>query len=278
MNGAGLTPERVRDVLEFDSETGVFRWKQRLSTRIRVGDVTGAVSGAGYSIIRLDKQNYPAHRLAWMHHYGEFPSSDVVHINGERADNRINNLKLAQEVRNERNKGRRRWEHEKALISAERLQFLLHYDPDSGEFIWKQGSPRAERGASAGTKRWCRTAYYIDMKLDGRHYKAHRLAWLYVHGHWPIHEIDHIDGDGTNNRIANLRDVTRQINMQNQRRAKGVTKSGLLGVTRDSAGYGWNAVIGVDGATRHIGFFKDKEEAHEAYVEAKRRLHPGCTI
>lgn len=274
-----VTPSYIRQVLNYNPGTGEFFWKERLSTRIRVGDKTGYLNKLGYTIIRVNKENYPAHRLAWMHYYGEVPPSDVVHADGNRANNQIANLILASEIQAARNKGRVAWGKDgKQLITAERLRYLLSYDPETGEFTWRHSSPRAAAGSVAGAKRLSRTAYYMDVKLDGRHYGMHRLAWLYVHGDWPKGEIDHIDGDGCNNRLVNLRDVSRHVNMQNQRRAKGSTKSGLLGVTRDAGGYGWSATIGVDGKKRHLGFFKCKQEAHAAYVEAKRRLHEGCTI
>lgn len=106
---------------------------------------------------------------------------------------------------------------------------------------------------------------------------AHRLAWLYVYGEWPNGDIDHIDGDRLNNRIANLRDVSRRVNLENQRRPKACNKSGFLGVKtfRDQR---FQARIQVRGVQLHLGTFDTPHEAHAAYVAAKRNLHQGCTL
>lgn len=157
-------------------------------------------------------------------------------------------------------------------LTAERLRELLNYDPDTGVFTWRVVKNSAKPGDKTG---YVRGFGYRMMKLDGIAYLAHRLAWLHVHGVWP-EIIDHINGDPADNRLCNLRDVSHQVNMQNKRKPCGGTASGLLGV---HANFGaWVARIGHNGRAIHIGRFKTKEEAHIAYLEAKRRLHEGCTI
>lgn len=106
---------------------------------------------------------------------------------------------------------------------------------------------------------------------------AHRLAWLYVYGEWPQHGLDHINGVRLDNRISNLRDVPQTINLENQRKAKGLTKSGFLGVERTRGGK-WAARIVANGKRYGLGVFATPEAAHSAYVTAKRKLHEGCTI
>src|SRR6185369_5842834 len=101
-----------------------------------------------------------------------------------------------------------------------------------------------------------------------------------VHGEWPKHDIDHINGDIIDNRIANLRDVPRLLNMQNQRRAQAKNATGFLGVTQDKKRGTYHPKIRIPGEKnpRHLGTFRTAEAAHEAYLEAKRKLHAGCTI
>jgi hypothetical protein len=107
----------------------------------------------------------------------------------------------------------------------------------------------------------------------GRIYLAHRLAWMYVYGRWPAKglDIDHINGNRQDNRIANLREVTRGQNMQNQRRASSRSTTGLLGVLRKSRRFA--AHITADGRTHCLGTFDTPEEAHRVYMDAKSRLH-----
>ena len=160
-------------------------------------------------------------------------------------------------------------------ITAAFLRELFHYDPETGVFtrlVTRQGQG-ARAGDVAGT---LKPSGYLTIWICGANHMAHRLAWLYVHGKWPTHEIDHIDGNRANNAIANLRDVTRSVNHQNLRRARSDSAHGFLGV---SPFFGkWKARITVNRVFQHLGVFDTPEEAHAAYLEAKRRLHVGCTI
>ncbi|NML61835.1 HNH endonuclease [Massilia sp. RP-1-19] len=160
------------------------------------------------------------------------------------------------------------------LITAGRLRELFIYDEATGFFIWRKTcGARAKAGAIAGHKS---SREYIQMRLDGRNYKGHRLAWLYVHGEWPSDQIDHINGVKSDNRIANLRDVSCNINHQNLRQACVRSSTGLLGVIPDKNR--WRARIDANKKTYRLGSFNSPELAHAAYIEAKRRLHEGCTI
>lgn len=164
----------------------------------------------------------------------------------------------------------------KANVTAQRLRELLHYDPETGVFTWRvRLSNRVKVGGVAGTvNTWGRAQIAIARNF----YYAHRLAWLHIHGEWPAQEIDHIDGDPLNNRIANLRDVGRVTNQQNLRKAAQRNRAGMLGALWHGQNKAWRARIMVDGKSISLGCFKTPEEAHAAYIEAKRRLHKGCTI
>lgn len=104
---------------------------------------------------------------------------------------------------------------------------------------------------------------------------AHRLAWFYVNGVWPKGHIDHIDGNKTNNSIDNLRDVSRSMNLQNQKKAHRGKSSGLpLGVHLSRGGR-FMAQLRVNGKNKSFGTFDTPESAHEAYLQAKEYYHPG---
>ena len=161
-----------------------------------------------------------------------------------------------------------------STLTAERLREVLDYDPMTGAFVWRvRTSSRAGQGDVAG---FGDGKGYLAIRIDGVQVFAHRLAWFWTYGAWPFGEIDHIDGDRSNNRISNLRDATRSVNNQNQKRAQNRSKSGVLGVFRDKKK--WNAKIAVDGSTYNLGNYPTKGDAYAAYLGAKRLLHPGNTL
>lgn len=159
-------------------------------------------------------------------------------------------------------------------LTQARLRELLCYDPESGVFtnrVTRCG--RAKAGDVAGTPGHCG---YLVVTLDRVQHSCHRLAWLYIHGEHPEALIDHIDGNPANNQISNLRLASGRINSENRRGAYINSKTGLLGVS--SHGHKYRASIGVAGEVRVLGYFRCPQEAHQAYIKAKRELHEGCTI
>lgn len=160
-------------------------------------------------------------------------------------------------------------------LTAQRLRELFSYDPDAGSF-----TRLAQRGPSkAGLVAPCKDAHgYEVLRVDYRLHRAHRLVWLHVHGAWPVGDIDHIDGNRANNRIANLRDVTRAENNQNQRSAASHNAGGVLGVSPVHKSSRYRARIAVNGESRHLGCYATEEEAHAAYLDAKSALHPAGTL
>lgn len=161
-------------------------------------------------------------------------------------------------------------------LTAARLREVLHYDPDTGVFTWVKPTNRRIRvGAVAG----CidgKHGHRIIIGIDGDLHLAHRLAWLYMTGEWPEHEIDHKNGDRMENPFDNLRDATRKLNQQNQRRARCDSKSGIQGVR--AVGENFRASIRVDGSPVSLGTHPTSDQASAAFVEAKRLYHPGNTL
>lgn len=161
----------------------------------------------------------------------------------------------------------------KSDLTADRVRELLHYDSETGALTWRNCKKRTPDGLAG-----CfRSDGYRMIRVDDVLHYAHRLVWLYVTGQFPADHIDHINGDRSNNRFENLRDVPNAINSQNQRKASSCNKaSGLLGVQRNHNG--WQACITTNGKRKCLGTYKTPEEAHAAYLAAKRERHIGCTI
>lgn len=164
------------------------------------------------------------------------------------------------------------------MITQEQLKQVLSYDESTGIFTWLSSHSRnARTGGTAGSKSDKCGGGYVSIRVCGYYCGAHRLAWLYVYGKWPSGEIDHINGNKRDNRISNLRDVTRRVNRENQR---GGRHSKNVGAPLGAFPYrtGWKSKIVVRGKQHHLGYFATSEEAHAAYVNAKRQLHEGCSI
>jgi hypothetical protein len=158
------------------------------------------------------------------------------------------------------------------LPSLEQVQEILSYDPESGEFRWKDAAGKRRAGKAAG----CPTDRgYWRIRIAGRSFLAHRLAWLLVYGEWPSDEVDHINRQRSDNRLSNLRVVTRSLNRQNEDGPHKQNLLGVRGVKKVSWGDKYEARILIDGKYTHLGTFTSIGEAKEAYENARRKYHPG---
>lgn len=163
-------------------------------------------------------------------------------------------------------------------LTIEEARRRLDYNPLSGDLTWKVLHNTKRIGAVA---RSLDVAGYVQVNLAGTMLKGHRLAWFLHYGQWPDGQIDHVNGIRSDNRIANLRCVSHQVNAQNQRNGSRSSATGLIGVYVDRRhGKPWvyRAKIQVNKRQIHLGGFPTPEAAHLAYVTAKRRLHSGCAI
>lgn len=160
-----------------------------------------------------------------------------------------------------------------------RFKEYAAYDPETGRMWWIKGKKKVVVGAEIGSDP-TNTRRYRASNFEYQKFMVHRMAWSMVHGEIPEGmQVDHINGNRHDNRICNLRLVTHTENCENKRGALSNNKSsGLLGVSWSKVMNGWQAYIKVNRKKIPLGYFQDKYEAHQAYLEAKRRLHPGCTI
>ncbi len=149
---------------------------------------------------------------------------------------------------------------------------LLKYEPKTGEFFWLPRdeiffkTTRSHRGWNtrySGKQAGSLREGYIWISVNGSNYSAHRLAWLFIYGVWPPHDIDHINGEKTDNRIENLRSVTKAENNKNTPIRKNNT-TGVVGVYWKRLASAWDAELGVSGKLVNIGRYKRFEEAVSA--------------
>jgi hypothetical protein len=148
------------------------------------------------------------------------------------------------------------------FLTAERARELFAYDPSTG-VLSRGGSPLTARNNYG----------YVVCRADGRFYVVHRVIWLLVHGRWPTVQLDHIDGDGANNRLDNLREATVGENQQNLTVNKSGGSSRFRGVCWIKREKRWRASIKVAGRLQHLGRFTCELAARDAYLAAKARVH-----
>ena len=159
-------------------------------------------------------------------------------------------------------------------ITAEQLRKMLDYSAETGQLIWKiQPSRSVKVGDVAGN---INAKGYSTIGICGKVYKTHRVVWLYATGDWPIGLSDHINGNKSDNRFTNLRDVGAEGNSQNVRKPNKRNKSGFMGVIWFQNK--WRASITINRKTIRIGDYASPEEAHQAYLSVKRMHHAACTI
>jgi hypothetical protein len=151
------------------------------------------------------------------------------------------------------------------------IQEHLEYDPEIGGVRWKKRPWRTHVrvGEKAGTDR----AGYSALNIMRKNLYVHHVVWFLVYGTWPSNELDHINLDGCDNRIENLRQATRWQNARNvgtQKRRTGRLKGAF---THHEFGNRWHSQIVVDGKQIYLGSFKSEREAHDAYRDAAIKHH-----
>ncbi len=154
--------------------------------------------------------------------------------------------------------------------SVEQLRRVLSYNAITGDLFWLETtSSRVKPGDRAGGVN--KSTGYIGVKIFGKVWRAHRVAWAIQTGSWPTSEIDHINGEKADNRFTNLRAATRSQNCSNTKTYKN-NKSGFKGVHQRSNGR-WRATVYCAKRRYDLGHFNTAAEAHAAYCASSRELH-----
>jgi hypothetical protein len=183
---------------------------------------------------------------------GEYKSWDEFYATDEGVNNKKSKCKSC--IKKKFNKQRKENKH----ISYERLVEVLNYDTDIGIFTWKAKiNTTTVVGNIAGHKD---KLGYITIRIDGKTFKSHRLAWLYVYKIWPEKFLDHINRNPSDNRICNLREISRRGNAINKM-PKRISKSGIVGVYLSQSAHRWYALVTVRGKDIFLGSSPSKIEA-----------------
>ena len=147
------------------------------------------------------------------------------------------------------------------ILTQRELKLLLRYDPETGYFFWLiKPAKQIAKGAIAGRGNRKNKYGYHRVRIFSVLYRQHQLAWLYVHGVWPEEDIDHINGNGLDNRIVNLRSVSHKENGKNCKLSKNST-TGINGVSFAKNCDKYYAYIDVDGERESLGYFAEKLDA-----------------
>lgn len=155
------------------------------------------------------------------------------------------------------------------LLTLTELKAAIHYDPETGIFVRKSKTgPNVRVGAIAGVIK----NGYRFIRVLGRRYAAHRLAWFYMLGEWPVSTIDHKNGDTSDNRFENLRQATRRENSANRKLNRN-SKTGYKGVTFHKASGKFRARVYAGGTVHDLGGFDRAEDAASAYDKKAAEVH-----
>lgn len=300
-----LTWEALVGVLSYDPATGEFRWVK--SGRLGwIGRLAGTVDQReGYRRIEILGRGFFASRLAHFYMLKRWPSDLIDHKNGNRSDDRWANLRPVTRLQNRHNwfkdrvgvvvelrpqqqavsvvaavpkKAPQRGKANdfESFLTQEIVQRLLSYDPATGAFVWRSNETNPMRirvGQRAGK---VSSTGYVDIQIMGRKFRAHRVAWLYMTGRWPKHDVDHINQEKSDNCWHNLREATRAQNALNRGKNANNT-SGAKGVYRRPNGK-FQAYIGIAGKTKKLGTFLTFGEALNARQDFENaNLAEWCT-
>jgi len=281
-----LTQELLKEFLHYDPDAGVFTWKERVVTKKGSGsnlfNSRFAGKDAGNKSIRIFEGRYSCKILAWLYVYGEFPKIRIYHINGVKTDNRIENL-----IEDKINKNI--IETKKEELTHEMLKNILNYDELTGVFIWRVRDVKfftslhqynswnaSHANKEAGSISKTHGMIFKSIRIFNKNYPGHRLAYFYMTGKWPKEDIDCIDGDYTNLKFKNIRQATRSDTRYKRSEPHGKNK--LIGCHYCNTKKKYVSQTTKNGKRIFLGYFNTPEEAHQAYVNAKRQISPEFSM
>lgn len=185
-----ITLERLKELLIYEPETGIFTAKVNRKGSAKIGERVGTFTPRDGLVDRLDGKIYPMHNLAWLWVHGEWPAKQLLKLDGNNANLSIKNLAMPSTTA-------------RGELTQDRLKEVLRYDAPTGQLVWRiRPAKNVEAGSAAG--RYEKTTGYNYISVDGTDYTAQRLVWLYEYGELPERPLRFLDGNPNNLHIENL--------------------------------------------------------------------------
>ncbi len=236
----------------FNYDKDGLSWKISPAFRVKAGDRVTS------NTVRVKKKTTTTARVVWTLHNSP-TNKKIWHIDGNSKNNKIENLELMNSP-------------VKTTLSQERLKKLLNYDKQTGIFTHKTTRGTALKNSEV---RNLNDKGYVGIGVDNKTYTAHRLAWLYEYGYMPENDIDHINKNRADNRLINLREVSRQCNMRNTNNRKS-NKSTIKGLHWSQGHNGYVVQISVNYKKIWIGKSSCLLEAACLRLAAEQCLNWGA--
>ena len=216
-------------------------YNRRNRAKAKAHTIAGTAKNNGIHV-SLNGTKFLAHRIIWLLYNDDLPPH-IYHIDGNNLNNQLSNLIGSIKITGE--------------ITKEKLDELFYYKDGKLYNRISRGS-RAVAGSEAGSED---AQGYMQVCINKKVYKVHRIIWLMTYGEWPKNEIDHINRIKKDNKIENIRDVTGVQNKLNN-------GAGGFTVTK----YGYVAKIKSNNKSRYLGTYPTSDEAHRVYLDAKEEL------
>lgn len=251
-----VTQGRLKELMTFHPHTGLFTWNESRG-RVKAGDIVGTEIKDGHMAARVDNKRYYLQQLVFIW-FGESVPANIIHIDGDNSNNKRCNLISSVEHNVKR---------ERIAPTQENLRRYFKYNPNTGVFTVREVMYNSSRKVGDVVGTLDKNSGYIKMKIDGKNYVQHRMAFIYMEGYEPI-EVDHINHIKDDNRWENLREVTPAENQMN-RPIQSNNTSGVTGVSLIKNKNLWLAHITVEGVHMRLGSSKDKDKAIAMRKEAE---------
>ena len=251
-----LTHEELTRLLDYDPETGVFRWRVNRPGGGKSGIITGAKQMRGKQIT-LNGTKYYSRRLAWFYIYGEMPRNNLFVKNGDPHDDRIDNIGMLPDKPKE--------------LTHEYLKQCIDYNTETGEFKWNISG----NGVACGDDAFCieglvNNYIYLTTTILGKKYMTTRLIVFWMTGYMPSPKriVMPIDNSVLNLRWSNIKVGNRSEAQMKMRNIGNLASKGVYFHKRHNK---YSARIQINGKQKHIGYYPTEAEAREAYMKAARK-------
>lgn len=251
-----LTHEELTRLLDYDPETGVFRWRVGRQGAGKAGSIAGCRLRSGNQIL-INGTGYTSRRLAWFYVYGEMPRNNLFVKNGDHHDDRIENIGMLPDKPKE--------------LTHEYLKQCIDYNPETGEFKWKISTGPSVYGNDAFCVHIARNnVITLRTKILGKIYTTNRLIVFWMTGHMPSPKrvVMTIDNNALNLKWSNIK-VGNISETNIKKRNTGILAS--KGVSFNTHAKKYRAVIKINGKRKHLGYYTTEAEARDAYMKAARK-------